>query len=64
MQDFLGEKIEIGDIIAYTRGDCVNLFKGIIKGFTPKGMKIEDDTGRNMGTVFSYQIVKLKKGEI
>lgn len=56
MKDFIGQELEIGDLIATTDHGYASLQKGVIKSFTPKKVKLD-----NGDTKFPYQVALIRK---
>lgn len=61
MKDFLGNELEIGDIVAVTRNPYSQQWKRFVIGFSPKGIRVSiTKDGEQEGNVyFSRQTVKV-----
>ncbi len=74
--DFLGNKIDIGDYVAFARNPYANMILGKVVGITPKGFRVirRNRDGKWSSTyigsydkeyevVLSYQCVKVNYNE-
>lgn len=74
--DFLGNKIDIGDYVAFARNPYANMILGKVIGLTPKGFRVIrknrngewdskyiGDYDKEYETILSYQCVKVDYNE-
>jgi hypothetical protein len=54
-EDFIGNKLEVGDSVAFIRGGYAEMRKGKVVGFTPKSIRIEaEEAFLSKGSGASY----------
>lgn len=63
MEDFVGNKLEIGDtvVVKVTSSTTAELKKALVLGFTPKMIRVEVyGTYRKLQKIFPHNIVKVE----